>query len=280
MPALDALNRSLRQFGIELFQSRDASVGYGITQARTLRNTALRTLLALGYGVRRTYDHDVPLALVEIAERVRPYTMTSQRSVIGMCEAVQYVLRNRLEGAIVECGVWRGGSIMAAALTLLGQGVSDRELYLFDTFTGMPEPRADDVSLTEPGEPALERWRRDQHADHNWWAFAPLEAVRENVLGTGYPGERVHLIKGQVEDTIPGDAPERIALLRLDTDWHSSTRHELENLYPRLAPGGVLIIDDYGTWAGARRAVDEYEPARELFLGRLDAFARIAIKPR
>jgi hypothetical protein len=280
VPVGDTLNRTLRQFGFELYPAPGGASGYGITGERTVRNALLRSLSRLGYGVRRTYDHDVPPELVAITERVRPYTMTSQRSVIGLCEAVRYLGRAGVGGAIVECGVWRGGSMMAVALTLLDAGIDDRDLYLFDTFAGMPEPGPRDISLVEPGQAARERWGASRQADHNAWAFASLDDVRDNVLGTGYPPERVHLVAGDVEATLPDAAPERISLLRLDTDWYTSTRHELEHLYPRLAPGGVLIIDDYGTWAGAREAVDEYPPARELYLARLDAFARIAVKPR
>ena len=76
--------------------------------------------------------------------------------------------------------------------------------------------------------------------------------------GTGYPPERIHFVRGPVEETLPAGAPDEIALLRLDTDWYESTRHELEHLYPRLAAGGVLLVDDYGHWEGARKAVDEY----------------------
>jgi hypothetical protein len=276
---LEALNRSLRQFGVEVFRADPSSLGYGTTQAKTLRNSVLRTLAKGGYGVRRTYDADLEAEMVEIVERVRPYTMTSPRSVIGLCEAVEYVVRNEIDGAFVECGVWRGGSVMAAGLTLLRLGVRDRELFLFDTFAGMPMPEAHDRSVTEPDQSPLDRWRRDQRSDHNDWAFAPIETVRENVISTGYPPDHIHLVKGPVQETIPSQAPTSIALLRLDTDWYDSTRHELAHLFPRLVPGGVLILDDYGSWAGARKAVDEYEPARRLFLGRMDAFARIAIKP-
>jgi hypothetical protein len=93
--------------------------------------------------------------------------------------------------------------------------------------------------------------------------------------------ERVHFIEAPVEESLPAHAPEQIALLRLDTDWYASTRHELEHLYPRLVPGGVLIIDDYGHWEGARRAADEYfgKIGEHLLLNRLDYAARIAVKP-
>jgi O-methyltransferase len=275
----DRLNRSLRQLGYEIFRADPNSLGYGTSQARTLRNSVLRVLAKHGYGVRPTFDADVAPQHRDIVERVRPYTMTSQRSIIGLCEAVEYVVRNEIVGAFVECGVWRGGSVMAEALTLLRRGVDDRNLYLFDTFAGMPMPRADDVSLREPEQPALARWQRDQRSEHNEWAYASIETVRENVISTGYPAERVHLVRGLVEETIPRQAPTEIALLRLDTDWYGSTRHELEHLYPRLAARGILILDDYGSWAGARKAVDEYGPTSRLFLGRLDGIARVAIKP-
>jgi O-methyltransferase len=276
---LRVLNRSLRQCGFEVFRADPGSLGYGTSRSKTLRNSVLRALATRGYGVRPTYDMDVPPEVREIVDRVRPYTMTSNRSVVGLCEAVEYVVRNEIGGPFVECGVWRGGSVMAEALTLLHLGVTDRDLYLFDTFAGMPMPHADDVSLREPGQRTLDHWRSYQRADHNDWAYASIDAVRENILSTGYPADRVHLVRGLVEETIPELAPGSIALLRLDTDWYSSTRHELEHLYPRLVAGGVLIVDDYGAWAGARKAVDEYAPARGLFLGRLDGIARVAIKP-
>jgi len=274
-----AVNRQLRQLGLELFRADPGTLGYGRTQTRSMRNTVLGALASRGYGVRRTYDRDVPAAMIAIAERARPYTMTSPRSVIGLCEAIEYVVRNQIPGAVVECGVWRGGSMIAAALSLQQATAGDRDLYLFDTFAGMPMPDRDDVSLTDPDEQPLARWQSDQRDGRNTWAYAPLDEVRANVLSTGYPSERVHLIKGRIEETIPGNAPESIALLRLDTDWYSSTRHELEHLYPRLARRGVLIVDDYGAWAGARKAVQEYPPARKLFLARVDGPVRIAIKP-
>ncbi len=96
---------------------------------------------------------------------------------------------------------------------------------------------------------------------------------------TGYPAGQTHFVPGMVEETIPASAPEKIALLRLDTDWYESTRHELEHLFPRIVDGGVLIIDDYGHWAGARRAVDEYfrNQGIALLLNRLDYTGRIGI---
>ena len=279
MGLIDTANRSLRQFGIEVFRAEPESLGYGTVGNAPLRNRVLRRLARAGFGVRRPYGADVPPHLAEIAERVRPYTMTSPQSVIGLCEAVEYIARTGVPGALIECGVWRGGSVMAMALTLLQCGVRDRELYLFDTFAGMTRPEERDRPMGDLGSP-LEQWealRRDE--GHNEWAYAPVEEVRANVLSTGYPPDLVRFVMGPVEQTLPHHAPSSIALLRLDTDWHASTRHELEHLYPRLVSRGVLILDDYGSWAGAREAVDEFEPIRDLALFRLDNFCRIAVRP-
>jgi len=112
-------------------------------------------------------------------------------------------------------------------------------------------------------------------------ASASLDEVKRNVLGTGYDSDRVRFVEGLVEDTIPEQAPREIAVLRLDTDWYESTRHELVHLYPRLSSGGVLILDDYGCWLGARQAVDEYIEANavRLLLTRIDSSGRLAVKP-
>jgi hypothetical protein len=95
----------------------------------------------------------------------------------------------------------------------------------------------------------------------------------------GYPAERIHYHAGLVQDTIPEQAPERIALLRLDTDWYESTRHELAHLYDRVPSGGVIIVDDYDYWEGSRQAVDEFLAARgaHLLLVPVDS-ARVAVK--
>jgi len=113
------------------------------------------------------------------------------------------------------------------------------------------------------------------------WALAPLERVQQNMASTGYPAELVRYHKGKVEDTLPEAAPDGVALLRLDTDWYESTRHELVHLYPRLASGGVLIIDDYGFWRGSREATDEYleSVGWPVLLTRVDQSGRIGVKP-
>lgn len=214
-------------------------------------------------------------------ERVQPYTATSKNRMIGLIDAVRYVVANRIEGAVVECGVWRGGSSMLAALTLLELKDTSRDLYLFDTFEGMSEPTGKDVMFDGTQADALLKSSPKDESVANYWCVGSLENVRQNMRTTQYPEARLHFVKGKVEDTVPAQAPDRIALLRLDTDWYESTRHELEHLYPRLAPNGVLIIDDYGHWQGAREAVDEFFGKQKFkpFLARLDYTGRLLIKP-
>lgn len=213
-----------------------------------------------------------------ILQQVRPFTMTSPDRLITLIRAVEYTVREGLDGEIVECGVWRGGSMMAAALTLLELGVRDRRLHLFDTYEGMPPPSPADVSVFQ--ESAEELMRTDTR-DDGVKCIADLADVVANLESTGYPMNLVSFHRGKVEETVPECAPEKVALLRLDTDWYESTKHELEHLYPRLADWGALIIDDYGHWEGARKAVDEYlarlpHPA---FLHRIDYTGRALIKP-
>jgi hypothetical protein len=219
-----------------------------------------------------------------IVDEASQLSMTGPARLLALIDAVRYCANRELAGAFVECGVWRGGSVLAIIRTLQDLGVADRDVYLYDTFEGMTEPTEADVSVMDP--PALKIWGHARSGKRVAWpeVFAPElvneEAVRSLISGTGYPSEHVRFVKGPVEQTIPGSAPEEISLLRLDTDWYESTRHELTHLFPRLLPGGVLIIDDYGHWRGAQKAVDEYfsEIHSPLLLNRIDYTGRIAVK--
>jgi glycosyltransferase involved in cell wall biosynthesis len=223
----------------------------------------------------------LPAHYDEVARRtirnVRPRTMTSHQKLHALIVATRHVARQRIPGAIVECGVWRGGSMQAMALTLLDMKVRDRDLHLYDTFEGMPEPTAED--RRRDGAAAAELLR--SHArDSKLWAVAGLDDVRAGMADTGYPPEHVHFHVGRVEETIPDGAPAQIALLRLDTDWYRSTLHELEHLYDRVPSGGIIVFDDYDYWEGARQAVDEFLERRGLglLLAPMGS-GRIAVKP-
>jgi hypothetical protein len=197
---------------------------------------------------------DLGAADRDILARARPYTMTSVERLAALVDAVRHVSEGRVPGAFVECGVWRGGSAMAAALAFSSRQ-DERDLFLYDTYQGMTAPGAEDVS-----HDGISAARQLEEAERGTgvWCEASLDDVRRNLLSTGYPASRMHFVQGDVLKTIPATLPDRIALLRLDTDWYESTRHELEHLFPRLHPRGILIVDDYGHWKGARKAVDEY----------------------
>jgi len=228
----------------------------------------------------RTGTGDMEPGFLAHFEACRRFTMTSAERMYGLYSAVRYVQHAGVEGDIVECGVWRGGSMMLVARTLCEMRATNRDLYLFDTYEGLPRPD-DDVDVDIWGNRAIDGWRphaRDERSSS--WALAGLDEVRENLAGTGYPSERMYFVKGMVEETIPDAAPASIAILRLDTDWYASTQHEIEELFPRLNRDGVLIIDDYGHFKGARKAVDEYIEANDLplLLNRIDYTGRMAIK--
>lgn len=209
---------------------------------------------------------------------IADYTMTSVERQIALIRAVRHLVRSGIPGCFVECGVWRGGSTMAAALALAQEGDTDRDLYLFDTFQGMSPPT--DADKMADGTLARTHLQR-QKKGTGTWAYAGIDDVRANMVSTNYPPDRVYFVQGPVEQTIPAHSPPApIALLRLDTDWYESTKHEMIHLFPLLREGGVLIVDDYGHWQGARKAIDEYlaEHARREYLQRIDYTGRLLVK--
>jgi O-methyltransferase len=212
-----------------------------------------------------------------------PDVVASSEAMVALLRAVEHVLRHRVPGAFVECGVYAGGNIELMIRALQHLEIADRDIYAYDTFAGMPRPEAiDDLGPDGELKRVWEAHRTDADGDAgSMWMRASLDAVRQRIFRLHYPDDRVRFVQGLVEQTIPAVAPDRIALLRLDTDFYSSTKHELEHLYPRLSPGGVLIIDDYGAMPGCRIATDEYaaDNATGWFLHRVDAHVRLAIKP-
>ena len=194
----------------------------------------------------------------ELIRSLRPFTMTSPERLWSLINAVRHVVDNRIPGDFVECGVWRGGSVMAMAKELHALGVNDRRIWLYDTFAGMTQPTSSDIEAGS-GVTAREMLATTPVQDgDNVWCVAGRADVEANVRSTGYPFEQFTFVEGDVAQTLRQNAPEKISLLRLDTDWYESTKVELEVLYPRLSVGGVCILDDYGHWQGARKAVDEY----------------------
>ena len=230
--------------------------------------------------INTEYPSDFSEQNIEIIKRVKKYTMTSIERLNALINSVNYIVENNITGSFVECGVWKGGSVMAMALSLINKGVFDKEIYLYDTFYGMPSPENIDVNVYETT--AIHYLsKHEKSEDSHAWCITPKNKVEENIYSTGYPKGKFKLIEGKVEETIPGIMPKKISLLRLDTDWYASTKHEMENLFPLLVKNGVLIIDDYGHWAGCKKAIDEYikEKNISILLNRIDNTGRIAIKP-
>jgi O-methyltransferase len=235
---------------------------------------------------RGNLDNDFPTDFSETEKddirAVQEYTMTSLERMVGLSRAVDFLADNHVEGDIVECGVWRGGSMMLIANRLLRKGLRDKKLFLFDTFEGMSSPGTEDISAINQVTAKELLDRSDKLKGNNVWCYSSLEEVKSNLQKTHYAPNQMFFVKGKVEDTLPHDPLGKICLLRLDTDWYESTRHELEVLYDRLVIGGILIIDDYGHWSGSRKAVDEFVSKRELnlFFNRMDYTGRIAIKTK
>jgi hypothetical protein len=198
--------------------------------------------------------------------------MSGEEKVGFVYDGIRYLHDNDVPGDIVECGVWKGGTSMAMALSALRFGAS-RVHYLFDTFDGLPPPDEHDDERSLAIHEELQDAKRGvlsnrvkELLDKGWisadfkWNKGAYDEVHKNMIASGLPMERVRFVRGKVEDTlaVESNLPKQIALLRLDTDLYASTKAELDVLYPRVAPGGIVTIDDYGRWGGATMATDEY----------------------
>jgi hypothetical protein len=237
------------------------------------------TPLAAYRTVRKGYDlEDAARAAVA---RVLGHTQLSYERLMTLYQQVAYIERRRLPGALVECGVWRGGAAAVMAQANLDEGRERRLLHLFDSFEGMPEPRRD--------RDGPEAARLVAHA-----AGGALRSTGVNVASAqqartlivdciGYPASSVVLHPGWFQHTLPHARAHvgPIALLRVDGDWYDSTRVVLDMLYDLVTPGGVVVIDDYGHFEGCRRATDEFLAARapNIYLHHIDYTGRYLIKP-
>ena len=228
-----------------------------------------------GWGLvtPQTYLIDMEEDFKKIWEQTAPFTMISAERGYAICQALEHLEKNSINGDVVECGVWKGGACMLAARLIMARKYSSRKIWLYDTFEGMTEPTEDDI-IAASGEPVSER------SPEGWWAVS-REEVEKNIKSTGYEGSLWEIVKGDVCHTLDEQVPSgEIALLRLDTDWYESTKKEMEVLFPKLAKGGILLLDDYGHFKGAAKGVDDY--FRDLgivpLLQRVDYTGRMYIK--
>jgi hypothetical protein len=226
-------------------------------------------------------------AFDEIYTKSKNYNMGDVYMNFALFQAVKYIASAGIAGDLVETGVWKGGSSMMIALTLQKYGITDRKIYLYDSFDfTFPGYTEHDTTIygrdnEQTGELVGKLQQKADQADKGQSEpVMSLDEVRKNVFSTGYPEENFVFVKGYVQDTIPAQIPERIALLRLDTDFYESTLHELRNLYTLVEKGGVLLIDDYPTEVGATRATDQYfsESEEDILLHRIGVQGRIGIR--
>lgn len=215
----------------------------------------------------------------DIYVKVKPFTMTSPERVLSLIKAVEYITKSNVKGDIVECGVWKGGSIMAVIEKLTQLKSTERSLWLYDTFEGMSEPT--NVDVDPDGNLASVKMATEEKERSRVWAYSGINEVKSNISLLNYPEEQVNFVIGKVEDTLVKTIPESISLLRLDTDWYESTKIELEVLYDKVVKGGVVIIDDYGHWEGCKKAVDEFIENKniQVLLHRIDYTGRMFVKP-
>jgi len=262
--------------------------------SKNLRHKIASFINLTGYDIRKIKSHTIPKDfdndLLEIYQKVKDLTTAPPARVMALIQSVQYIEDNNIEGDYVECGVYMGGGALIIALTMEKfYPNSNRKIWLYDTFSGMPMPSEYDIKYKFNSSrnsynkiQAIDKVNRYNITDDSSdWVNCPLDNVQNNIFSnTTYNHNNFKFIEGKIEDTIPLHTPNKIALLRLDTDFYESTKHELLHLYPKLEINGILIIDDYGVWKGCKKAVDEYFSERKIkiFLSRIDFSSRSAIK--
>ena len=213
----------------------------------------------------------------ELISTAMNYSVTNWTRMWALTQAFEYVNSNEIPGDFVECGVWKGGNLIL--LSSLQEMVNTkRRIIGFDTFSGMTTPSDYDSDFR--GVHASELLSKEPKIDggQSIHAFASLKIVKQNLRE--HSCSNIELVKGDVLHTLNDvqNLPNSIAILRLDTDWYESTKKELDVLYPLLSPGGVLLIDDYGHFEGARKAVDEYFKDEKVWMHYIDYSCRLIIK--
>jgi len=181
-------------------------------------------------------------------------------------DAIEYILKNNVEGDIVECGVYQGEFEYMWIKELIKHNAV-RDIYMYDTFKGLVEPSEHDYTCNDAtlysstANEVHTYWKNNIiNEDTNNWCFAPLDYVKNRLNSTGYAENKLHYIVGDVMETLKDkkNIPEKISILRLDTDWYESSKFELECMYENVVTGGVIIFDDYYHWNGQRKATDDF----------------------
>lgn len=245
------------------------------------KNLISKVLSKMGYSVINHNQKIVELSKKDddLIHLVKNYSMTPKIRIYNLLQALRHLKIKKIEGDYVECGVWKGGNILLFKKFLENEDTSKRNIYAFDTFEGMTVPDKNDFEIST-NNTAIKLLQKDKNKETNVWGICSLDQVKRNISKHTKDLKNIYFVKGAVEKTLneSKNIPEKISLLRLDTDWYQSTRKELEVLYEKVSSGGIIIIDDYGHWGGSRKAVDEFFSDKYVWMHYVDYACRLIIK--
>ncbi|WP_440613970.1 TylF/MycF/NovP-related O-methyltransferase [Candidatus Pelagibacter sp. HIMB1748] len=246
-----------------------------------LKSLISKALGKMGYSVINHNQKIVELSKKddELINLVKNYSMTPKIRIYNLLQALRHIKIKKIEGDYVECGVWKGGNILLFKKFLENEDSSLRNIYAFDTFQGMTDPDENDIEISSK-DTATKLLQKDKNKKTNVWGICSLDQVKKNISKHTKDLRNIYFVKGAVEKTLNENKniPEKISLLRLDTDWYQSTKKELEVLYKKVSIGGIIIIDDYGHWGGSKKAVDEFFSDKFVWMHYVDYACRLIIK--
>ena len=245
------------------------------------KSLIINTLNKFGYSVINNNQKIAELSKkdYELINLIKNYSMTPKIRIYNLMQALKHLKIKKIEGDYVECGVWKGGNILLFKKFLESEDSRQRNIYAFDTFEGMTDPDKNDFEIST-NNTAIKLLQKDKNKKTNVWGICNLDQVKKNISKHTKDLNNIYFIKGDVEKTLNEikNIPEKISLLRLDTDWYKSTKKELEVLYEKVSSGGVIIIDDYGHWGGSKKAVDEFFSNKYVWMHYVDYACRLIIK--
>jgi O-methyltransferase len=226
---------------------------YADTETRTLpvdgivRPEVLPAFLAKGLRIVQPMAIDWAVRMDGRDWPPTAHTMIGVKRLAHLQRCIEDALRDGVPGDLIETGVWRGGATILMRGALKAYGVTDRTVWVADSFGGLPPPN-------------LVKYPQDAKMDlHTYSSLAvSLEQVQANFARYGLLDEQVRFVKGWFRDTLPNLPAERLAVARLDGDMYESTMDALMHLYPKLSVGGYLVVDDYGAIGECRQAVNDY----------------------
>ena len=231
------------------------------------------------YKRQEHYVAEMPINELDLIKKIGDYSMSTPTNHWAIIQSIKYIKNENIDGDIIESGVFKGGNLILFK-KMIDELSLNKKIYAYDPFEGMPNPGKYDKDLKDVDASSIYDKKKSEEIS---WNFSSLEEVKKNISKFKIDTNKdFFFIKGKVENTlrINSNLPNKISLLRLDTDFYNSTKIELEILYPKLVKGGVLIIDDYGHWKGSKKAVDEYFKLDTNFhwFHRIDYASRLLIK--